>query len=138
MTGLQFAALFMLLIGGAFLAGAGYLFWQSRSLQHGMECPAVVIDIVSRRDEDGGDDLYAPVVRFIAHNGQAVTITGAVFSRPCPYRIGQTVTVEYSALAPEQGRIKGEYRLMRTVFSVIGGVITVIGLILGMIAFRNG
>jgi len=92
----------------------------------------------SRPDEDGGDDFYAPVVRFVAHNGREVTITGAVFSRPCSYKISQTVTVEYPAQAPEQGRIKGEERLMRTVFGIIGGVITAIGLIVGVIAFSNG
>ncbi|WP_448545070.1 DUF3592 domain-containing protein [Roseiflexus sp.] len=138
MTGLQFAALFLLLMGGAFLVGGGYFFWQSRPFQNGMECSAVVIDIASRPDEDGGGDLYAPVVRFVARNGQEVTITGAVFSRPCPYKIGQTVTVEYPAQAPERGRIKSESRLMYIAFGIIGGVITVIGLILGVIAFWNG
>jgi hypothetical protein len=138
MTGLHYMALFLLLMGGGFLAGAGYLARRSRPFQHGMECSAVVIDIASRRDEDGRSELYAPVVRFVAHNGQEVTITGAVFSRPCPYKIGQTVTVEYPARAPEQGRIKGEDRLMRTAFGITGGVIAAIGLIVGLIAFSNG
>ena len=138
MTGLHYTALFLLLMGGGFLVGAGYLFWRSRPFQHGMECPATVIDIASRRDEDGRSELSAPVVRFVAHNGQEVTITGAVFSRPCSYEIGQTVTVEYPARAPEQGRIKGEDRFMRTVFGITGGVIAAIGLIVGLIAFSNG
>jgi hypothetical protein len=138
MTGLHYMALFLLLMGGGFLVGGGYFFWQSRPFQHGMECPATVIDIASRPDEDGRSDLYAPVVRFVARNGQEVTITGAVFSRPCPYKIGQTVTVEYPAQAPERGRIKGESRLMYIAFGITGGVITIIGLILGVIAFWNG
>jgi hypothetical protein len=124
---------------GRRISGGRRVFLLAESaISNGMECSAVVIDIASRPDEDGGGDLYAPVVRFVARNGQEVTITGAVFSRPCPYKIGQTVTVEYPAQAPERGRIKGESRLMYIAFGITGGVITAIGLIVGVIAFSNG
>lgn len=129
-------ALFLLGSGFIALLAVGYLFFQSRPFQQGVECEGTVIDLVTRPDEDESEG-QAPVVRFIAQNGQEFTITGTVYSRPPAYNIGQTVPVVYPTNQPERARIKSESKLPLIVFATLAFVLICSGLWFGLSAVRT-
>ncbi|MDW8212557.1 MAG: DUF3592 domain-containing protein [Roseiflexaceae bacterium] len=126
-------ALFLLAAGLMSLLAAGYLFFQSRPFQQGVECRGTVIDLSTRPGEDDSEG-QAPIVRFIAQNGQEFTFTGAVYSYPPAYKIGQTVTVVYPPNQPEQARIRSEGRLLLIIFAILGFILTCSGLWFGLSA----
>lgn len=128
-------ALFLLAAGLMSFLAVGYLFFQSRLFQGGVECQGMVIDLVTRPDEDESEG-QAPIVRFIAQNGQEFTFTGTVYSHPPAYNIGQTVPVVYPINQPERARIKGESKLLLIVFVTLGFVLLCSGLWFGLSAVR--
>ncbi|OAN47009.1 hypothetical protein A6A03_11145 [Chloroflexus islandicus] len=107
---------FLLGLGLMFLSATAYIFFHIRPFQNGLETQGAVIGFVKRRVKHG--KAYAPLVRFVARNGQEVTITGIINSEPPAYQIGQIVTVAYPLHQPEQARIKGKGKLFLCLPSV--------------------
>ncbi len=124
-------AIFLLLMGLMFLAGAGFLFFQSRPFQQNIECMGTVIGLKSDPDEPGSH-LYAPIVCFTTHNGQEVIFTGKIYSRPAAYKTGQTVTIVYPHDHPERARIKNESRMLLIIHAAVGIGLTGLGLLFGL------
>lgn len=115
-----------------FLSATAYIFFHIRPFQHGLETQGTVIGFVKRRVKHG--KAYAPLVRFVALNGQEVTITGMINSEPPAYQIGQIVTVVYPPHQPEQARIKGEGKLFLFAFSVASILLIGSGMLLGVMS----
>ncbi len=123
---------FLLGLGLMFLSVTAYLIFHIRPFQHVLETQGTVIGFVKRRVKHG--KAYAPLVRFVALNGQEVTITGMINSKPPAYQIGQIVTVVYPPHQPEQARIKGEARLFLFAFSVASILLIGSGMLLGVMS----
>lgn len=116
--------LFLLGTGFFLLMFAGYIFYKDNRLGHVIETQGAVIDL--KIDDE---DAAAPVVRFIAQNGQEVIFTGKTASNPPTHTVGQTVTVRYPSNRPDQASIKGESNLFLIVFGVLGAILFGLGVV---------
>jgi len=87
-----------------------------------------VISLTTRCDDDGCS--YAPVVRFELQNGKTITFESAYSSNPPSYDIGERVTVLYPQEAPERAEIKGGGKVLRIAFTIIGGIIISVALVM--------
>ena len=123
MDGLIYVILFGLVFYGI---GAGLTYRQQSMERQGIEVQGEVVSFVQSCDDDGC--TYAPVVRFQTKNGQSVSYESTYSSSPPAYDVGESVQVFYSPENPEKAAIKGEGRVLRIIFTIVGGLIIVFGL----------
>ncbi len=101
--------------------GAGMSLNQRLIERYGLQAPGEVINLATRCDDDGCS--YVPVVRFELQNGRTLVFESSFSSNPPAYDIGEKVTVIYTQDAPEKAEIKGGGKVLRIVFTIIGGVV---------------
>jgi len=128
-TGLAFLA------GLGMLAGTAYIVIDTRrDIATAATADGVVVDLIGSRDSDG-DTLYYPQVRFVTGAGAPVEFTGSVGSSPAAFDVGEHVTVFYDPADPSDVRIDSFLQLwfgplilgiFGTVFTLVGGVVTVV------------
>ena len=123
MDGLIYVILFGLVFYGI---GAGLTYRQQSMERQGIEVQGEVVSFVQSCDDDGC--TYTPVVRFQTKNGQSVSYESTYSSSPPAYDVGESVQVFYSPENSEKAAIKGEGRVLRIIFTIVGGLIIVFGL----------
>ena len=98
--GLTFA-----LLGIACLAG-GVVWWQSTSrfVQSAGHADGTVIEIVEKRDRDGGI-TFSPIVEFTDHQGQQRKYYSTTSSNPSMYSVGDKVVILYDRDRPDSAKI---------------------------------
>ncbi len=118
--------IYVILFGLVFY-GIGFgLSYRQRSMERqGIEAPGEVVSFVQNCDDDGC--TYAPVVRFKTQEGQSVSYESSFSSSPPAYDVGESVQVFYSPENPEKAVIKGEGRVLRLIFTIVGGLIVLFG-----------
>ena len=126
-TSFMHGPIYIILFGLVFY-GIGFgLGYQQRSLiRQGVEAPGEVVSFVQSCDDDGC--TYAPVVRFQTQDGRNVSYESSFSSSPPAYDVGEIVQVFYSPENPEKAAIKGEGRVLRVIFMIVGGLIIIFGL----------
>lgn len=77
--------------------------WQGMSRE--VEAPGLVVEMVSRRDEQG-NEFYYPVVEFVLADGSRKTAQMPEGSWPPRYEVGEAVTVLYDPAQPLNARVK--------------------------------
>lgn len=76
-----------------------------RGMSREVEAPGQVVDMVTRRDEQG-NEFYYPVVDFVLANGSRKTAQMPEGSWPPVYQVGDQVTVLYDPGQPLNARVK--------------------------------
>jgi Protein of unknown function (DUF3592) len=76
-----------------------------RKMSREVEAPGRVVEMVSRRDEQG-NEFYYPVVAFALADGSRKTVQMAEGSWPPSYEVGDPVTVLYDPEQPLGARLK--------------------------------
>ena len=94
--------------------------------RQGTEATGEVVSLVQNCDDDGC--TYAPVVHFKTQDGQSISYESSFSSSPPAYEVGESVQVFYSLENPEKVVIKGEGRVFRLIFTIVGGLVIVFGL----------
>jgi hypothetical protein len=118
---------YLILFGLIFFGiGAGLSYKQSSMEREGTQAPGEVISLAENCDDDGC--AYAPIVSFIAREGNTVSFRSTYSSNPPAYQVGEKVTVIYLPDTPENAGIKDEGMGFRIVFMIVGGLITCVGL----------
>jgi len=119
--------IFIILFGLVFYSIGFGLRHKQRSLERqGIQAQGEVVSFVQSCDDDGC--TYAPVVRFKTQDGRSISYESDFSSSPPAYDLGESVQVFYSPDNPEKAAIKGEGRVLRVIFMIVGGVIIVFGL----------
>ena len=77
--------------------------WRGMSWE--VEAPGQVVEMVTRRDEQG-NEFYYPVVAFALADGSSRTVQMAEGSWPPAYAVGDEVTVLYDPGKPLEARVK--------------------------------
>lgn len=121
--------IYIILFGLVFFAiGAGLSYHQYALAQTGIQVQGEVVSLTPVCDDEGC--TYAPVVRFKAQDGRTITIESNQSSSPPAYDIGETVLVLYPPEKPEKAVIKGEGLVFRIIFTSVGGIIMLAGVVL--------
>jgi hypothetical protein len=76
-----------------------------RKISREMEAPGRVVEMITRRDEQG-NEFYYPVVAFALADGSRRTVQMAEGSWPPAYAVGDEVTVLYDPEKPLEARMK--------------------------------
>lgn len=76
-----------------------------RGISREVEAPGRVVELVTRRDEQG-NEFYYPVVAFALADGSRRTVQMAEGSWPPAYALGDPVTVLYDPGQPLKARVK--------------------------------
>lgn len=76
-----------------------------RKISREVEAPGRVVEMVTRRDEQG-NEFYYPVVAFALADGSRRTVQMAEGSWPPAYAVGDEVTVLYDPEKPLEARMK--------------------------------
>ena len=76
-----------------------------RKISREAEAPGKVVELVTRRDEQG-NEFYYPVVAFALADGSRRTVQMAEGSWPPAYEVGDAVTVRYDPGKPLEARVK--------------------------------
>jgi hypothetical protein len=119
--------IYIILFGMVFYGiGAGLTYRQRSIERQGIEVPGEVVSFVQSCDNDGC--TYAPVVRFQTQDGRSVSYESTFSSSPPAYDKGEIVQIFYSPENPEKAVIKGEGRVLRLIFTIVGSVIIIFGL----------
>lgn len=118
--------LYVILFGLVFYGvGAGLTYRQRTMERQGLQVTGEVVSLVQNCDDDGC--AYAPVVRFETQDGRSVSYESSFSSSPPAYDVGESVQVFYSPENPEKVVIEGEGRVLRLIFTIIGGLIIIFG-----------
>ncbi len=121
--------LYLILFGFIFFGiGVGMSLNQKLIERYGVQTPGEVINLANRCDNDGC--TYFPVVRFELQNGRTMSFDSSFSSNPPAYDVGEKVTVIYPQDAPEKADIKGGGKVLRIVFTIIGGVAISSGMVM--------
>jgi len=129
----------MLVVGVAMLAGAVYMYKDTRSFLAGaMHAQGTVVDLERNESTDSHSHRsvnYYPVVQFADAGGRRIEFTSNSGSNPPAYSRGDTVEVLYHADAPDKARINGFMSLwfgpllvggMGVLFTAIGAAMIVV------------
>lgn len=118
-----------------FAIGSGLTYRQRALEKEGIEVRGVVVELQENYDNDSS--TYAPVVQFKTENGQSVTFTSSYSSNPPSYNVGESVTVVYPPVAPENAIIKGDGQVLHIIFMLLGGIVAIVGFYLVFSNLRN-
>lgn len=121
--------LYLILFGFIFFGiGAGMSLNQKLIERYGVKAPGEVINLANRCDNEGC--TYSPVVRFELQNGKMISFESSFSSNPPAYDVGEKVTVIYPQDTPEKAEIKGGGKVLRIVFTIMGGVVISSGVVM--------
>lgn len=119
--------IYILFFGFIFFAiGAGMSYHQYNLERNGAQARGEVIALSESCDDEGC--TYTPVVRFQTPGGKPVTFESSFSSSPPSHEVGEQVTVLYPTGEPEKADIKGEGKVFRIIFTVVGGVTIIFGM----------
>ena len=96
-----------------------------RGLSREVEAPGQVVEMATRRDEQG-NEFYYPVVKFSPAGGSPKTVQMPEGSWPPAYEIGDPVTVLYDPQQPLNARVKstsGTFSLW--IWTMVTGILAV-------------
>lgn len=132
-----------LLVGVAMLAGAIYLYRDTRSFLAGaVHAQGTVVDLErsDSTDSNGHRSVsYYPVVRFADASGRRIEFTSDSGSNPPAYSRGDAVEVLYHADAPDKARLNGFMSLWFGTLIVggLGVLFTAIGAAMVVVPIRR-
>ncbi|HVF45383.1 MAG TPA: DUF3592 domain-containing protein [Pyrinomonadaceae bacterium] len=126
--------LFCLVVGAAFCAAAAFSWMRTRRFVE--ESVSAFGEVVELREHRGEGVTYAPVIRFAGPGGRVVEFTESVASSPPAHRVGERVRILYRPEDPTRARVASTSNLylLTIIFAAIGGVVSVIGLLLAVFA----
>jgi hypothetical protein len=133
----------MLIVGVAMLAGAVYLYSNTRSFLAGaVHAQGTVVDLRRTESLDSHSNRsvsYYPVVQYTASGGRKVEFISDSGSNPPAYSRGDQVEVLYHADAPEKARINGFMSLWfgTLIVSGLGVVFTAVGTAMVVVPIRR-
>lgn len=130
-----FGGLFCLAVGAAFWAAAGFSWMRTRRfIEESVPAFGEVVELREHHDEGV---TYAPVVRFTGPGGRVVEFTESVSSNPPAHRVGERVKILYRPEDPTRARVASTLNLylLAMIFAVIGGIVSIVGLLLAVFAF---
>ena len=119
-------------VGVVFLGMAGLVGWQSYDLiVNGVKAQATVIELVRR------NRVLTPRYEFVV-DGVTYARTSEIGTEPPSYQVGDQVEIEYWPDQPAEARIAswGERWTGTLAVSVLGGLVTIVGLVLLIFARR--
>lgn len=130
LTGLIFFA-----VGGGLLAGAAFAWLHTRRFV--AEAVRGFGEVVRLQERSDDSVTYSPVIRFSGPGGRAVEFTESTSSNPPGYSVGDRVEILYRPDAPERARLASLWRryLLAGILGTIGGVFSLLGLLLSALAF---
>ncbi|MCS6992400.1 MAG: DUF3592 domain-containing protein [Anaerolineales bacterium] len=128
-------ALFLLCMGGGFFLGAMLVFLMGKPFQAKSEASGTVIALEPDPKEP---DIFAPVVRFTAGNGQSYTFKSKISSARPAHQVGQTVSVLYSTAQPQNAEIKGQSQVFILLLGVAGICLLCAAVVVGAAGFASG
>lgn len=134
---LLFEGLVCLVVGAAFCAAAVFSWMRTRRfVEESVPAFGEVIKLIERYDEGV---TYAPVVRFLGPGGRVIEFTESVSSKPARHRVGEQVKILYRPEDPTRARVASTLNLylLTIIFAVIGGSVSVVGLLLAVFAFAG-
>jgi hypothetical protein len=133
----------MLIVGVAMLAGAVYLYSNTRSFLAGaVHAQGTVVDLQRTESLDSHSNRsvsYYPVVQYAEAGGRKIEFTSDSGSNPPAYSRGDQVEVLYHADAPEKARINGFMSLWfgTLIVSGLGVVFTAVGTAMVVVPIRR-
>jgi hypothetical protein len=133
----------MLIVGVAMLAGAVYLYSNTRSFLAGaMHAQGTVVDLQRTESLDSHSNRsisYYPVVQYAEAGGRKIEFTSDSGSNPPAYSRGDQVEVLYHADAPEKARINSFMALWFGTLIVggLGVVFTAVGTAMVVVPIRR-
>ena len=82
---------------------------------------------------------YSPEVKFLDRNGYEVVSHPTVFTYPCNYQVGQTVTVMYDENDPQHIKIAGDTtaKTLYIIFFIVSGILLALGITMIIIALLS-
>jgi len=118
MIGIAFALLGIVLLAG----GLAWWLHVSRFVQSAEHTEGTVIEIVEKRDREGGI-TFSPVVEFTDHQGQQRKYYSNTSSNPSSYSVGDKVEILYDRDRPDSAGINSWFDLYigTLVLVVLGG-----------------
>jgi Protein of unknown function (DUF3592) len=117
-------------IGALLLLGAAWTVSSTKTwIDHAIEVPGSVIEMLRVRDNDNTGYLFVPVVRFKTVEGNTVEFESSFRSNPPAYRTGQAVSVLYDPSEPRSAAIRGLLSLwfMPMILGFIGSIFLIVG-----------
>jgi len=120
--------IYVILFGLIFFGiGAGLSYRQIIFRRTAVEVPGEVTGHAPSCDDEGC--TYMSVVNFETLEGQSVSYTSTFSSSPPSHKVGEAVMVFYAPDNPQDALIRGEGIVFRIIFTIIGGVIILFGLV---------
>lgn len=114
------------LVGVILLAIAAWTALSSHRLRRdGLRADGEVIELVRKRDSDGGT-TWAPVFRFTTAEGKVIEVQSSLSSSPASHAVGEPVQVLYRADTPHAARIDSFFP-MWGISLILGGMGVVFG-----------
>lgn len=135
---LRIIAVVFALIGIAALIGAGALYFNSRAFIDTAEtATGTVTELVRSRSSDS--TTYAPVVSFVATDGEQYSFTHNISRNPPAYSQGEQVPVLYPPDNPNRARIESAFSLWggALIVGALGAVFALIGGGLALVPFLS-
>lgn len=127
------------LIGLGMLVGA--FFWYKSTndfLAEAIRAEGTVIELRLSRSSDS--TTYAPVVNFIARNGEKITFVSSVSSNPPSYTVGEKADIFYLPADPYDAKLDSFFSLWggATIVGGMGGLFFLIGSALAILPMMKG
>lgn len=105
-----------------------------RGMSREAEAPGQVVEMVTRRDEQG-NEFYYPVVEFVLADGSRRTAQMPDGSWPPAYEVGDAVTVLFDPAQPLQARVKSTSgTVSRWTWSIVTGFLALAFLLATLLA----
>src|ERR1044072_3319532 len=132
----QFSERLICLVLGAAFWAAGVFSWMRtrRFVEESVPAFGEVIKLVEHHDEGV---TYAPVIRFAGPGGRVIEFTESVSSNPPAHRVGERAKILHRLEDPTRARLASTLNLylLTIIFGVIGGSVSIVGLLLAAFAF---
>ncbi|WP_133273432.1 DUF3592 domain-containing protein [Hymenobacter radiodurans] len=117
----------LILLGGAFLYVARYLYQKRANLKKtGIETSGIVYRF-QKQDDDNESVTYAPVFRFVTFSEEVVFVQHWLGSGRPSLRVGQEVRILYNPLNPQEYVLN--YRLVdwKALLCALVGIVLIVG-----------
>ena len=93
----------------------------------------------SLSEEHHNHTYYSPEIKFLDRNGYEVVAHPSVYTYPCKYQVGQTVTVMYDENDPQHIKIAGDTtaKTLYIIFFIVSGILLALGITMIIIALLS-
>jgi hypothetical protein len=111
-----------------------YLVSTFRFLHRCIPATGTVVQLVPEIDREDNSVTYRPTFHYVAKDGQTYEVRSRSSSNPPAFVVGQTVPVLYEPSRPAEAKLNWFWDLwgMSVAFGIIGGVATILALVLRM------